>query len=565
MGTLAAMLLSAVVTFAAVYQAPVALASGSVVLTGAISVQLVGLKMSTWDAFMYQLEALLPWAVLAWLLGVFVLSGRIALDFWRIRRLAIEGVRPLPDPWPALVKSMCRSLGMPRLVSVVESAKVAVPMVIGWLKPAILIPPSALMGLTHKQLELIISHELAHVKRLDYLFNVLQLVVETLLFYHPVVRYVAIQVRLERENCCDDIVVARSGDTLDYARALTQVEGLRCSSGMQVVLAATGGNLAGRVRRLAGMPAPQRGAIQWFAALMLIGASATAFTGVQYAAEYRNVDEAPETPVAPAIVSVPAPVQSTTDVSGPETAPVSPAVEETAPAIRRIETPVVRSGNVSTKTAAPDARVGRAPQAAVLASATKPPAPAVGPTEVAPSPEPAHLPPSVVEIAPEPAAPPVEPVPVEQSAPDSLPQAPLSIEAPEAPRQTIGGGSVKKPVGPKYPRQAKLRGIEGFVKVGYVVNSDGRVENVEILDAVPAQVFNSSVVKALGKWRYEPFTVDGIPSARAVTQVFEFKVERGELDEAAKPARCRRSTGTRLCRDSMDPGITGVSVVYNTL
>ena len=135
-----------------------------------------------------------------------------------------------------------------------------------------------------------------------------------------------------------------------------------------------------------------------------------------------------------------------------------------------------------------------------------------------------------------------------------------------APQAEIGGGTVSAPVGPKYPRQAKLRGIEGFVKVGYVVNSDGRVESVEILDAVPAQVFEGAVVKALKKWRYEPFTVDGVPHAQNVRQVFEFNVERGEIEETGKPApRCRRNTGTRLCRDSMDPGITGVSVVYNTL
>ncbi|MGI9265180.1 MAG: M56 family metallopeptidase, partial [Gammaproteobacteria bacterium] len=314
MGTLAAMLLAAIVTFGVVYQAPVTISSAGQWSSAAVSVQVVSVESSAWDSFLVSLESLLPWAVLAWLSGVCLLSGRIAFDFWHIRKLAIDGVRPLPEPWPAVVERLCESLAMPRLVRVLESVKVSVPMVIGWLRPVILIPPSALMGLTHKQLELIISHELAHVKRLDYLFNVLQLIVETLLFYHPLVRYVAAQVRIERENCCDDIVVARSGDTLAYARALTEVEGLRCSSGMQVVLAATGGHLAGRVRRLAGMPAPQRGAIQWVAVMMLVGASATAFTGARYAAER----SAPEAPVAvPEVVAAPASV----DVPVPETAP----------------------------------------------------------------------------------------------------------------------------------------------------------------------------------------------------------------------------------------------------
>jgi beta-lactamase regulating signal transducer with metallopeptidase domain len=214
-------------------------------------------------------EAALPWAVLAWFVGVMILSCRLALDFVRIRRLAVKDVRPLSPGLQHAVDRLIESLKINGAVRVLESARVAVPMVVGWLRPVVLLPPSALMGLTPHQLELIISHELAHVKRLEYLFNLMQIVVETLLFYHPVVRMVSIRVRLERENCCDDVVVARTGDTLAYARALTEVEGLRCSSGMQLSLAATGGHLRGRVKRLVAAPAPQRGAVHWVAGLVL--------------------------------------------------------------------------------------------------------------------------------------------------------------------------------------------------------------------------------------------------------------------------------------------------------
>ena len=565
MGALAAMLLAVIATFAAVFQAPVPFSAGGEWAASQVSTQVVALDISAWDLFVVRLEELLPWAVFAWLTGVFLLSGRIAFDFWQIRKLAIDGVRPLPEPWPEVVERLCESLMMPRLVRVVESAKVSVPMVIGWLSPVILIPPSALMGLTHKQLELIISHELAHVKRLDYLFNVLQLVVETLLFYHPLVRYVAAQVRIERENCCDDIVVARSGDTLAYARALTEVEGLRCSSGMQVVLAATGGHLAGRVRRLAGMPAPQRGAIQWFAVMMLVGASATAFTGARYAAEQRS----PAEPVIPAeVIAAPAPVEAAINEHEAEIVEQTPDVERLSPPVARINVAEIATMPAPAVESAAPSHKTPIKVAAVTLPAAKDPVesnPIPAPTS---KPEPAAAPPIEDEVIP--LEVPVEmntdqaelrplPEPVVETAPDES-------ALPEAPQAEIGGGTVSAPVGPKYPRQAKLRGIEGFVKVGYVVNSDGRVESVEILDAVPAQVFEGAVVKALKKWRYEPFTVDGVPHAQNVKQVFEFNVERGEIEEAGKPApRCRRNTGTRLCRDSMDPGITGVSVVYNTL
>ena len=100
---------------------------------------------------------------------------------------------------------------------------------IGWLRPVILFPASALTGLSAEQLEALLAHELAHIRRYDYLVNLLQTTVETLFFYHPAVWWVSAQVRQEREHCCDDLAVAACGDVLTYARALTALEQLRGS------------------------------------------------------------------------------------------------------------------------------------------------------------------------------------------------------------------------------------------------------------------------------------------------------------------------------------------------
>ena len=89
-------------------------------------------------------------------------------------------------------------------------------MVVGWLRPAILLPASALAGLTTQQLEAIIAHELAHIRRHDYLINLLQAVIETLFFYYPAVWWVSRQIRQEREHCCDDLAVAVCGDAFAY-------------------------------------------------------------------------------------------------------------------------------------------------------------------------------------------------------------------------------------------------------------------------------------------------------------------------------------------------------------
>ena len=89
---------------------------------------------------------------------------------------------------------------------------VDVPTVIGWLRPVVLVPASALAGMTPQQLEAILAHELAHIRRHDYLVNLLQTLVETLLFYHPAVWWLSRRIRIERENCCDDLAVSLCGD-----------------------------------------------------------------------------------------------------------------------------------------------------------------------------------------------------------------------------------------------------------------------------------------------------------------------------------------------------------------
>jgi hypothetical protein len=117
-----------------------------------------------------------------------------------------------------------------------------------------LLPASALAGLAPEQLEAIFAHELAHVRRHDYLVNLLQTAVETLLFYHPAVWWLSNRIRVERENCCDDLAVALCGDPIAYARALADLEELRGGQG-RLAMAANGGSLVGRIRRLVGVPA----------------------------------------------------------------------------------------------------------------------------------------------------------------------------------------------------------------------------------------------------------------------------------------------------------------------
>ncbi|HKQ93281.1 MAG TPA: HEAT repeat domain-containing protein [Blastocatellia bacterium] len=194
---------------------------------------------------------MLPWMILLWLLGVVFFSLRMAGGWLYTQRLKSYGTRPLGEGWEQTLLRLCDQLRAPRPARLLESALVKVPMVVGWLRPVILLPTSALTGLSPQQLEAIIAHELAHIRRHDYLINLLQAVVETLLFYHPAVWWVSRRIRQEREHCCDDMAVAVCGDALTYARALLEMEQLR-AAGPQLAVAANGGSLMNRIQRLVG-------------------------------------------------------------------------------------------------------------------------------------------------------------------------------------------------------------------------------------------------------------------------------------------------------------------------
>ncbi len=196
--------------------------------------------------------SLLPWIFNVWLAGVAALSLVHLGGFRRVRHLSRHG-RPVGEALQTLARDLSRRLGIRRAVALLESAAVSVPATVGWLRPVVLVPMSTLAGLTPRQLEAVLAHELAHVRRHDYLVNLLQTAVETLLFYHPAVWWVSAQVRRERENCCDDLAVSVCGDRLGYARALVELEGLRAAA-PRLALAASGGSLSGRVRRLLGSP-----------------------------------------------------------------------------------------------------------------------------------------------------------------------------------------------------------------------------------------------------------------------------------------------------------------------
>ena len=164
----------------------------------------------------------LPLLVVAWLLGLLAMSLRMLGGLLYVQRLRRYRVRPLSAAWQERLAVLAARSGLKRPVALLESALVQVPLVVGHLRPVILLPLGTVAGLSPAFLEAILAHELAHVLRRDYLVNLLQTVAEVLFFYHPAVWFLANCVRTERENCCDDAATALvGGDPLRLARALT--------------------------------------------------------------------------------------------------------------------------------------------------------------------------------------------------------------------------------------------------------------------------------------------------------------------------------------------------------
>ena len=197
----------------------------------------------------WSLATLQPWILPMWSFGVVLLSLRLVAGGMAVRALRRSASRA-DDLLRQRVADLASRMGIRRRVEPVTSIRSESPGVIGWLRPLILLPPATVMGLTTTQLDAVLAHELAHIRRHDYAVNIVQMIAETLLFYHPAVWWVSKQLRTERELCCDDEAVRVCGDRAAYARALVTMARLQ-TPGM--AMGANGGSLPDRVQRLLGL------------------------------------------------------------------------------------------------------------------------------------------------------------------------------------------------------------------------------------------------------------------------------------------------------------------------
>ena len=219
-------------------------------------------------------DAMLPMFVLFWFTGTMVFWVRLTGGWLAAARLRQVFTRPAPIEWQQTLDRIRERLGISRPVRLLVSALVRVPMAVGWIRPIVLMPVGALAGLPAEHVEMLLAHELAHIRRHDYLVNIFQSVAEALLFYHPAVWWISGHLRTEREVCCDEVAVAVGGDVFAYACALASLAS-RSQTSMNPALAANGGSLPERIGRLLNQPVrnsrPRSGAAVAATILLALG------------------------------------------------------------------------------------------------------------------------------------------------------------------------------------------------------------------------------------------------------------------------------------------------------
>ena len=196
----------------------------------------------------------LPYLSLTWITISFVLAVKLFIELYNVNQLPKTGTSPAESALEARFHQLAEQVKLKCTPQILISLKNDVPMVIGWIKPVVLIPVTMLSGLTPAQLDMLILHELAHIRRHDYLVNFIQTLVEIFLFFHPGVRWVSKQMRNEREYCSDDIAVQHCGNPVAYAHTLADTASI-CNSHRNhsipaMAMAASGGDLKQRVIRL---------------------------------------------------------------------------------------------------------------------------------------------------------------------------------------------------------------------------------------------------------------------------------------------------------------------------
>jgi bla regulator protein BlaR1 len=499
------------------------------------------------------IEPALPWVVLLWFLGCMCFSIRALRDWLAVSRLLQDGIVSSELQLQIALEKLKTILGVQLPVRLLVSTRVAVPLAIGWLRPVILIPVSVLVRLPQDQLEMILAHELGHIRRGDFAFNLLQIILETLLFYHPAISWMSQRVREEREHRCDDLVVRFCGKPATYARALTNLEVIR-SPVLTPAIAATGGNLLARIKLIINKEIPRKGSNLTQFALVAVAGIFVAFgaqQGYSLSTELTRIAGSAQLQASDVqwktwgrsrqawSEGVTRYAQSTRkqSLAALKSAALSP--HQLPERIIELKPAPIRQNGVyghlllRLDDELPNFRIESYMELDHSFSAS------------------AMMPPAAIDL------PGAFAMMVDNQPPVGSATVLSDRQTNAAEVETVAGeyrheiepinestNASLTPVktrSPNYPWQARRKGIEGFVKLEFSIDADGKVTDVEVLDALPVGIFEKAASKALEKWTFEKFE----NSAVRYRQVFDFELQ--DVERGPPRSRPCALTGSRTC------------------
>ena len=517
--------LTPLLTFAWLLNSPGASAASSLAI---MSESLQAGAMSAAAPTGLTLSLLLPWIVGIWLCGVILMTARLGAGWWYVGQLRRRADYAIPQEIQDQLERLARRLNLSGQVGVALSSQIAGPMLVGLLKPLILLPTGMINGLSVRQVEMVLAHELSHLQRADHLVNFFQNIVETLLFYHPVVRWISNEIRAERELVSDEQAARLTGDRVGYAETLLELEKVR-GDRLPLAIGMADHQLLTRVRYLLAPGSRQSGSVisgmSVLTVVLISAMTALISTGLQTFSGR----------VPPEVVSSSFIAESAGEVADDveRLPPQQPREIDSGADLMPYSEVELLSGDS-------DATLNLPIQANPTPS-IQPPAPVAQP-RIAQTDPVMDVTPGLVDTHQVAAV--LQPVDIEAILPDpdsSKSDEPLKVAALNAPRPAaeIRGGALLDSSVPYYPGMAARRGQEGQAEVRLTVDRAGRVIDAVINKESPDGFgFGEAALQAVEQWRFEPFTRNGQAIRHEIRTGFDF----------TDPPPCGRVTGTRISR-----------------
>lgn len=481
--------------------------------------------------------------VAGWLAGVLLGGVKLFFGFLGVQWVRRHAVEPIPARLQSLFDELCVEFELQGRVALKISNQILSPMTVGWLRPLVLVPASAWLGLRQDELRLILAHELAHIRRWDYLINICQQVAVTILFYHPVVHWLSRVLSEEREMCCDELVVGESEDTrLAYAKALLHLQEQHGHM-MTLVMSARGGAFLRRIYSLLGKDERKEGpqaTVNGLVSLMVVGVVNVLFMlhsndAVANLVGLNAIQPEPQTIHIPLrrgpLDHVLSDVRNSWETAVERQA-LGPAIEvpgvaevakrlealeqQRQQAVRAEESGVSQAGSGTTAKALEVPSFNIAAAQAMAREALKQQVQKVDVlNELSIDPKPQF------DTKPERQLASLSFQPVAKKAKLEVPAAKANASEPRLVRM----------VQPHFPLSARFRSAAGDVRLVYQLDPDGSIRNIQhdpSSESHPALI--KAAVEALEAWEYEPFDSDR-PLVMAQTFRFVGKSERNRADD----------------------------------